>query len=84
MIDADGGGPRRLTLEAGDQVVPTWSRDARWIYYSWWQGNTRHIWRMPADGGAPERLAHGAAGPFACESVDGKASCSNRRTPIRL
>ena len=34
--------------------------------------------------GAPERLAHGAAGPFACESVDGKAYCSNRRKTIRL
>ena len=73
MIDADGGAPRRLTAEAGDQVVPTWSHDGRWIYYSWWQADTRDIWRMPADGGAPERLTHGAAGPFACESADGKS-----------
>ena len=28
---------------------------------------------MPADGGAPERLTHGAAGAFACESADGKS-----------
>ena len=28
---------------------------------------------MPADGGAPERLTHGAGGPFACESADGKS-----------
>ena len=73
MIDADGGAPRRLTAEAGEQVVPTWSQDGRWIYYSWWQADTRDIWRMPADGGAPERLTHGAAGAFACESADGKS-----------
>ena len=72
-MDADGGAPRRLTAEAGDQVVPTWSQDGRWIYYSWWQADTRDIWRMPADGGAPERLTHGAAGAFACESADGKS-----------
>jgi Tol biopolymer transport system component len=72
MIDADGGAPRRLTPEAGDQVVPTWSHDGRWIYYSWWQADGRDIWRRPADGGAPERLTHGAGGPFACESADGK------------
>ncbi len=73
MIDADGGAPRRLTAEAGDQVVPTWSHDGRWIYYSWWQADTRDIWRMPADGGVPERLTHGAGGAFACESADGKS-----------
>jgi len=73
MIDADGGALRRLTPEAGDQVVPTWSHDGRWIYYSWWQADTRDIWRRPADGGAPERLTHGAAGVFACESADGKS-----------
>ena len=73
MIDADGGAPRRLTPEAGDQVVPTWSHDGRWIYYSWWQADTRDIWRRLADGGAPERLTHGAAGVFACESADRKS-----------
>ena len=33
----------------------------------------RDIWRMPADGGVPERLTHGAGGAFACESADGKS-----------
>jgi hypothetical protein len=28
---------------------------------------------MPADGGTPEQLTHGAAGAFACESADGKS-----------
>ena len=49
----------RLTAEVGDQVMPTWSHDGRWIYYSWWQADTRDIWRMPADGGVAERLTRG-------------------------
>ena len=73
MIDTDGGAQRRLTAEKGDQVGPTWSQDGRWIYYSWWQADGRDIWRMPADGGVPQRLTHGAAGAFACESADGKS-----------
>jgi eukaryotic-like serine/threonine-protein kinase len=73
MIDADGGAPRRLTAEKDEQVVPTWSRDGRWIYFSWWQAGGRDIWRMPANGGVPERLTHGAGGAFACESADGKS-----------
>jgi Tol biopolymer transport system component len=73
VIDADGGAPRRLTADVGDQVVPTWSHDGQWIYYSRWQADTRDIWRSPAAGGAPERLTRGAAGAFACESADGKS-----------
>ena len=73
MIDADGGAPRQLTTDKDEQVVPTWSRDGRWIYYSWWQTDTRDIWRIPADGGVPQRLTHEAGGAFACESADGKS-----------
>ncbi len=73
MINADGGAPRQLTTDKDEQVVPTWSRDGRWIYYSSSQTDTRDIWRIPADGGVPQRLTHEAGGPFACESADGKS-----------
>ena len=72
MMDADGGTPRRLTTQAGDEFVPTWSHDGRWIYFSGDQGTGRDIWRVSASGGTPERLTRGASGPFACESADGK------------
>ncbi len=72
MIDADGGTPHRLTTQAGDEIVPTWSRDGRWIYFSGDQGAGYNIWRVAATGGAPERMTHGGSGPFACESADGK------------
>src|SRR4051812_17424407 len=47
MIDADGGGSRRFTADAGDQVVPTWSHDERWIYYTWRQADTRDTGECP-------------------------------------
>ena len=68
-IDANGGAPHRLTTAAGDQVRPTWSHDGQWIYFS---GGRRDIFRVPAGGGDAKRLTNGAAGPFACESADGK------------
>jgi Tol biopolymer transport system component/DNA-binding winged helix-turn-helix (wHTH) protein len=71
-IDAEGGTPRRLTTQAGDENVPTWSRDGRYIYFSADQGSGRDIWRVSASGGTPDRVTHGASGPFACESADGK------------
>jgi serine/threonine protein kinase/Tol biopolymer transport system component len=69
VIDADGGTPRRVTTEPGNQSMPTWSHDGRSIYYS----TGLDIWRISATGGTPERLTHGASGPFACESTDGKS-----------
>jgi eukaryotic-like serine/threonine-protein kinase len=72
LIDADGGTPRRLTTQAGDENVPVWSHDGRWIYFSGDQGTGRDIWRVPPSGGVPERLTRGASGHFACESPDGK------------
>jgi Tol biopolymer transport system component len=72
-VEIDGGAPRQLTTQPTDQVVPTWSQDGKWIYFSWWQASGRDIWRMPAEGGTPERLTQGANGPFACESADGKS-----------
>ncbi len=33
-IPAEGGTPRRITEPTGDQTVPTWSRDGKWIYFS--------------------------------------------------
>jgi Tol biopolymer transport system component/DNA-binding winged helix-turn-helix (wHTH) protein len=71
-MDADGGVLHRLTTGPGDQNAPYWSSDGRWIYFSADQGAGRDIWRVPAAGGASQRVTEGGGGDFACESADGK------------
>jgi Tol biopolymer transport system component len=72
-IDADGGTPRQITRDEGDQFIPTWSRDGQWIYYSWAQGAVRDIWRTPAAGGAKQRITSDGVGFAGEESPDGKS-----------
>jgi dipeptidyl aminopeptidase/acylaminoacyl peptidase len=71
-IDADGGSPRRITTGPGDQNTPTWSRDGRWIYFSFNQEGKNDTWRVPANGGSAERVTHGGSAFFGIESMDGK------------
>jgi dipeptidyl aminopeptidase/acylaminoacyl peptidase len=73
IIDADGGSPHQLTHDPGNQNVPYWSRDGRWIYFSADHGTGRDIWRVLATGGPSERVTRGGSGNFACESKDGKS-----------
>jgi Tol biopolymer transport system component len=72
-IDVAGGGPRRLTRHPGNENVPTWSRDGRWVYYSAEREGKGGIWRTPAGGGAEERVAGlDVTLGRAEESLDGK------------
>ena len=68
IVDAEGGQPHQVVVDAGDQQAPTWSHDGHWIYF-WSEQN---IWRVPATGGRREQLTQGGAWEFACESADGK------------
>jgi Tol biopolymer transport system component/tRNA A-37 threonylcarbamoyl transferase component Bud32 len=71
-IDAEGGAPRRLTQEPGDEVAPSWSRDGRHVYFSSTPpGGDTNVWRIPAEGGAVVRLTSGG-GWWPHESLDGR------------
>jgi Tol biopolymer transport system component len=72
LIDAEGGTPRQLTSHAGNQHVPVWSRDGRWIYFSGDEGGTLNVWRVPVGGGPRQRITEGGSGKFACETADGR------------
>ena len=71
IIPAEGGTPRRITKPTGDQTVPTWSRDGKWIYFSEAREGGRDIWRAPATGGPAEQLTRTGTGFLAYESADG-------------
>ena len=40
---------RRLTDDTAGAVVPNWSADSRWIYYS--RDKKRQTWKVPVEGG---------------------------------
>jgi dipeptidyl aminopeptidase/acylaminoacyl peptidase len=72
-IDAEGGSPRRLTQDPGDEFTPSWSRDGRHVYYSGRTtvGGVAEVWRIPAEGGPAERVTTGG-GFWPRESLDGR------------
>ena len=81
VVSAEGGQWRRLTDDPAEDIVPSWSRDGRWIYFSsnrpaeGKSGEGRsgrlQIWKMPADGGAAIQMTQeGGFEPM--ESPDGR------------
>lgn len=70
-MDTSGGRPRRLTFEASDEVIPSWSHDGRWIYFSSNRTGRNEVWRAPVSGGPAEQLTANG-GHTASESADGK------------
>jgi Tol biopolymer transport system component len=54
VMPAEGGAARCLTNNDAGHVVPGWSADSRWVYYT--RGKRREAWKVPAQGGAPVKL----------------------------
>ena len=51
VISAEGGPARRLTNDPAEDIVPSWSRDGRWIYFGSNRTFAYEIWKAPAEGG---------------------------------
>ena len=71
VINYAGGTPRRLTADASADQWPTWSHDARWIYFMSERSGAREIWKVPAEGGAAVQVTK-SGGVKAWESRDGR------------
>lgn len=72
MIAANGGQARRITVDATNECVPTWSRDGRTIYFSSDRDGVDQLWKIPVEGGAAMKLTEAQAGN-ALESADGRS-----------
>lgn len=55
VVTVQDGSARRVTDHHLD-IHPDWSPDARWIAFASPRSGSMGIWRVPADGGDPERL----------------------------
>jgi Tol biopolymer transport system component len=55
-VPAAGGVERRLTFAPGLDDGPDYSPDGRTIYFNSMRSGNMKLWRMRADGGAPEQL----------------------------
>jgi Tol biopolymer transport system component len=71
VIDVDGGRSRRVASDTPDGVVPSWSRDGRWIYFASTRTGRLEVWKVPAAGGQAVQITK-RGGFAAFESQDGK------------
>ncbi|REE94838.1 protein kinase domain-containing protein [Thermomonospora umbrina] len=66
VINADGGGHRRLTEGGDHDMDPTWSPDGTWLAFVRGPVSTPQIWAMPVDAAAQPR----AVGPLSVGHPD--------------
>lgn len=71
VISAQGGKPVALTDEANQNVLPNWSPDDKWIYFTSDRSGRVEIWRIPPSGGAAQQVTF-TGGVAALPSPDGK------------
>ncbi|HSE16045.1 MAG TPA: protein kinase [Pyrinomonadaceae bacterium] len=61
-INRDGSSPKQLTFEVGESTWPVFTPDGKWILFQHAAPDSPYtLWRMPIDGGKPERLTDGLA-----------------------
>jgi eukaryotic-like serine/threonine-protein kinase len=63
---------RRLTMDAHQEVVPSWSRDGRSVYYASDRSGQWDVWRTAAGGGGDPARVTTRGGFAAFEGTDGR------------
>ena len=73
VVNAQGGSPRLLTpVGDHDYMVPSWSKDGKWIYFSSNKSGDWQVWKVRATGGDLVQVTK-QGGYIAFEAPDGKA-----------
>ena len=64
VIDSAGGRPERFTEDPAPDVVPSWSRDGNWVYFSSDRTGKFEVWKVAVGGGPAVQITKegGSAG----------------------
>jgi hypothetical protein len=73
VIDAEGRNLRRITSGAYDNVVPSWSRDGRFLYFASKRTGDWQLWKHALADGAETQVTQ-RGGFTAFESSDGRTT----------
>jgi serine/threonine protein kinase len=68
---ASGGKPIRLAGALGGDIIPSWSSDGNWIYFTSARSGRSQIWKAPVEGGEAVQVTKNT-GQVAFESRDGR------------
>ncbi|MBT3383378.1 MAG: protease [Prolixibacteraceae bacterium] len=63
-VDRDGGDAIRLTTNEGEESLPHFSNDEKWIAFSAQYGGNTDVFIIPSEGGSPKRLTWHPGGDF--------------------
>jgi Tol biopolymer transport system component/DNA-binding winged helix-turn-helix (wHTH) protein len=77
---ADGGTARPLVHENSENLVPSYSRDGRWIYFGSDRGGDWQLWKVSVEGGSPMKVTQ-RGGFAAMEGPDGYLYYALNRFP---
>src|SRR5262249_49348103 len=87
-MDIDGGNPKQLISDDGNDGTPSFSPDGRWILFSSAHGDRLELFEVPIDGGESVRLSQGYLADDPNLSPDGKLLAASYRekagAPLKL
>lgn len=83
LVSPQGGEARRLTNSNANEVVPSWSRDGKFVYYASDASGRYELWKLALAGNAQPVRVTDQGGFWAQESADGQWLYYAKRAPAR-